>query len=386
MEHFSCEKALDVHPATELCPNFEAFTQEAQIGKLPAGYRFSRPVTAIQTNDNVRIESCEASPFLFADKLRKDIHEAFDGRKDLGEHVSSAMKERFPLSQDTPLPAETKRAADFVRKCRPMDVANFWGEQLGRLSRLNAELPTHQAQWGGIIDPALKPAAGKIRTLTIRHHAAQCGLGGERWMDQFETGLPNTWAMSQKGVPPPPTHPQVFGAIGGPALLFSMGEARFRERAPRAGSKNAPQLWDETMGKVKKGWLCPPLSLADSGCPDGFSPGRYNIAFRFGVEQAAKLRACDDLRRSLSNSACSVLTPIRLVSWRHLSQLCRRSCDNSRYWALFKADREEAYKQLPLAPRGKAHAAIAPKHPATGMVWLRISHPGIRRNGGRIAL
>ena len=108
------------------------------------------------------------------------------------------------------------------------------------------------------------------------------------------------------------------------------------------------------------------MELRDDGRPAGLPIGQYNISFRFGVEQAAKLRACDDLRHSLTNSACSVLTPIQLVSRGHLAQLRRRSCGESRDWALIKADREAAYKQLPLRPEDQARSIIAPRHPVAG--------------------
>ena len=84
---------------------------------------------------------------------------------------------------------------------------------------------------------------------------------------------------------------------------FLTDAPRFRERAHKAGHKNAPQLWEEASAHVKKGWLNPPVELADDGCPKGFRTGQYNMAFRFGAEQADKLRACGDFRHSLTNSA-----------------------------------------------------------------------------------
>ena len=44
--------------------------------------------------------------------------------------MSKALKERFPLAQDIPLPEETKRAADFTSDPPPPpnSVADFWGE------------------------------------------------------------------------------------------------------------------------------------------------------------------------------------------------------------------------------------------------------------------
>ena len=47
----------------------------------------------------------------------------------------------------------------------------------------------------------------------------------------------------------------------------------------------------------------------------------FDIAFRFGVEQAEKHRDFDDLKRILTNLACSVASPIKLAPWGHLAQL-----------------------------------------------------------------
>ena len=99
----------------------------------------------------------------------------------------------------------------------------------------------------------------------------------------------------------------------------------------------------------RAGWKSPP-PLDASGRPADLPAGGQNIAFRFGVEQADKLRACDDLNHILTNAACRVRPPIKLVSWGHASQLCRTfACDGGE-WDLFKADHEAAYKQLPLDP------------------------------------
>ena len=197
----------------------------------------------------------------------------------------------------------------------------------------------------------------------IRHLAEQFGIGGARWLDQFAFGFPITGMMSQKGVytPEEPKNTAI-----NPAVLFQTAATRFRERAAKSGHKNASQLWEEANQLVTKGWLNPPVELREDGRPAGLPAGQYNIAFRFGVEQAAKLRACDDLRHSLTNSACSVLTPIQLVSWDHLAQLCRRSCGKSRDWARAKAVHEASYKQLPLRPKDQAGAIIALRRPVAG--------------------
>ena len=82
-----------------------------------------------------------------------------------------------------------------------------------------------------------------------------------------------------------------------------------------------------------------------------------------GVAQADKHRTCGDLRHSRTNLACIAETPIKLVSWGHLTELTDRVGDKGRDWAFFKADHEAAYKQLPLDYGPAKLAAIALRSP-----------------------
>ena len=182
------------------------------------------------------------------------------------------------------MPRETKRAADFVSDSRPRDIAAFWDEQLGRLARLNSELTPHQKTWDSFVDPAAKPDAGKVRTLTIRHLTDQCGMGGGRWIDQFPTGFPIAGAISRKGAYSPDAPKNT--AIG-PAALFLTASTRFRERARKAGHKNAPTVMGGGIGPSQEGMATPPIGPGGDGRPKGFHPGQYNVDFRFGVEQGA---------------------------------------------------------------------------------------------------
>ena len=70
--------------------------------------------------------------------------------------------------------------------------------------------------------------------------------------------------------------------------------------------KNASLMWPDALEQVEKGWLRQPVELAHSGQPDVFPRRGSNIAFRFGAEQAAKLRACDDLKHGQTTTACAV--------------------------------------------------------------------------------
>ena len=51
-----------------------------------------------------------------------------------------------------------------------------------------------------------------------------------------------------------------------------------------------------------------------------------NPEFRFGAQQPDKLRGCYELKDSLTNTACAVLTPAALCGWGHIAettQICR---------------------------------------------------------------
>lgn len=84
----------------------------------------------------------------------------------------------------------------------------------------------------------------------------------------------------------------------------------------------------------EKGWLGDPMPLAESGKPADMRSGGFDVACTFGVEQADQLRACDDLKQSLTNTACRAHTPIKLASRDHSPQLRRTFAADGRDWAL----------------------------------------------------
>ena len=114
----------------------------------------------------------------------------------------------------------------------------------------------------------------------------------------------------------------------------------------------------------KAGFRNPPLSTRDEHFL--LVDKEMNVAFRFGAEQADKPRACDDLRYSMTDLACRALTPIKLASWGHVSEMCRSISSDNRPWYFFKADHEAAYKQLPLAPGQSKLAVVALRSPSDG--------------------
>ena len=93
------------------------------------------------------------------------------------------------------------------------------------------------------------------------------------------------------------------------------------------------------------------------------------MAFRFGVSQGSKLRACDDLRHNMVNLCTEVLTPITLPTWDHLAQLAKMVSPSAMNWHFLKGGHASAYKQLPLDPQYANLTIVALRNPSTGL-WM----------------
>ena len=239
-------------------------------------------------------------------------------------------------------------------------MASFWSLQLQRFSKLVDNSRHLQTQRNSHIPPALVPAAGRLNAVALPQLMDMCGISGRKWIGQFAFGFPITGILSQKHTfeMTAPDHD-----IHSRADIFRSAVQRFRDRASRSGFKNGAALWDEATTQHAQGWLSAPLPLNADGRPTAWRSKSYNIAVRFGVEQAGKLRACDDLRHSLTNLACHVTTPIQLVSWGRISQLSHLLNNGVDDCDMFKADHEAAYKQLPLDLPDQDTAAIALRNP-----------------------
>lgn len=138
---------------------------------------------------------------------------------------------------------------------------------------------------------------------------------------------------------------------------------RFSDWANKSGNKNITQLWVEAREQIPKGWMRHPMKLSTIGSPFALGNPQLNIAFRCGVEQSDKLRACGDLRHSATHLACAVGTPIRLVSWDHVAEITQAVNDRSMDWAFAKSDREADYKQLRLQAERATISVVALKSP-----------------------
>ena len=271
------------------------------------------------------------------------------------------------LSLNIPLPRSIENAASFLKDSSPSQIIHFWDSQLIALDKLIADSATTEAAWLELVPPETRPVAGRIRLHALMFLTTQCEAGGSIWLQQFLFGFPLVGRLAQPRCYP--TKPQDASKKEEPITkLFNTNESRFSDRANKSGFKNCKLLWSEAEVQCNKGWLCKPFPLCSEGSSFRLSNPDLNIAFRFGVEQGSKLRACDDLRHSRTNLSFVVETPIKLVRWDHLAELTHRVNDGSREWGFFKADHEAAYKQLPLDSSHAKLAVVAMRSPV-GHKW-----------------
>ena len=136
------------------------------------------------------------------------------------------------MASGIPLPKETTAASRFVAENDHRRLPEFWGSQLTAIGNLvKTDEPPH-ARWGEYIDPNIRPAAGKIQILALRHMGELCGLGSSRWLGQCAVGLPITGDLSRWTAFP---SKRLKGPLLPTKQLFETAEARFRERPPKSG-------------------------------------------------------------------------------------------------------------------------------------------------------
>ena len=262
------------------------------------------------------------------------------------EHIDEALSPPFFLSLDTPLPDSRNEARNFATSAPESEVLRFWDTQLSRMYPMEQDAISSDTECDLLIPDELKPAAGKLRLAPLMSLMYEHNLGGTAWLDQFIFGFKLTRALSQQRAFPPSDH--MLKKKPKPLHIIAQSDAdRFKERAAKSGYKNAESHRQESLDQQEKGWHTEAPPRTSDGAPFATHDAKINVAVRFGVEQADKLRACDDLRYSMTNLACCVAAPIKLASWGHLAEMCRADSAHSRVWHFFKADREAAYQQAP---------------------------------------
>ena len=308
-------------------------------------------------NNDLTIECYSPSPFSYSGAQRKGLSEPFPDASSYHSHIWAALKAPFPLFSPTPLPRDLTVALEFNRDNTRETISNFRRSQMRILRTIADECRAETDHWYSFAPPEIRESPNKIHIALLTHLTRFTRIGGTNWLMQFIKGFPISGKLCQRGVFPMDT--SATPELVDPESLFETKTARFRARAPKATSRFSQQLWDEASAQVKQGWLHPPEPLNSEGNFTNNLSERFNVAFRFGVSQADKLRGCDDFKDSLTNKTCIVQSPITLPGWDHIAAAARTLSASEQSWAFGKIDHRDAYKSLPLRPSESNYAIIA---------------------------
>ena len=139
-----------------------------------------------------------------------------------------------------------------------------------------------------------------------------CGIKGSKWLLQFDHGFPIVGTLSQKFAFPL-TSDKLPAQLPLKEVWASVS-SRFIRRSKKPPPQ-AESLWEEATQQVRMGWMDPPKLLSDQDSAVESPEIPLNLAFRFAVAQTSKIRDCYDLKESLKNRLCAVMTPITLPYW-----------------------------------------------------------------------
>ena len=286
---------------------------------------------------------------------------SLQGISSFEEHIEKSAKMPFPMDTGYHiLPEDVQNAIGYIAHRGPTSIRAFWLKQLAGIKKRSEELMPILQQLRATVEPSREASRARIHVPLLKELLEETGMGGSEWCDQFVTGFPILGELGEPGVYPPSPQPPSYISR---EELFEGATERFIS-TNRAPDPNAEKLWIEAMEQVDKQWLDGPHPFNERGelLVNG-EPVRANPAFRFGVQQGEKLRAVDDLKRSATNDATSVATPINLPSWDHIAQMCALYYLKGyrRPLAMAKADHADAYKQLPVTTKDELAAVVTLK-------------------------
>ena len=309
------------------------------------------------SNDDLSIEHYSPSPLSYDGAQRRGIVEPSPNASSHEEHIEAALNANFPLRDPSPLPKDLELALTFNRDNELEKILEFRHKQMSFLCTIATECMNETERLYLETPEFIKPATGKVHIAFLAHLVKFTGMQGSKWALQFRDGFPMTGKLQQSGVFP-------FDASAkedftSPDSFFATNTVRFQPRAPHAVSRHATPLWREALEQVEAGWLTAPVPLSANGDLLEQKEEKCNIVFRFGSLQADKLRGCDDLRDSMTITACTIRTPITLPGWDHIAAASRILAGTRCSWSFGKVDHKSAYKALPILPRDSRYAVIA---------------------------
>ena len=309
----------------------------------------------------MKIEHYQASPLTYMGAQRKGVRDPFPQSPSRQDHLKRSLAEPFPTALEVPLPKDVSAAIEFLKRNKYEPLKAFWDSQIIALKELVKNPLCSPADWYALRPTEFAKAPCSLLIGCIAQLAKFTGIVAMNWLANYVFGFPITGSISQPIAFPLSGKPDNPNPLTRESLMGS-SIGRFKARAVRS-PQCADTLWKEAIAQVELGRLGKPLALNSTGRYTDQASLPLNNAFRFAVIQGVKVRACDDLKASLTNKACSVLSPIALPSWGRLSRIALELSSAHRDLAIGKGDASGAYKTLPIDPADALSASVTLQGP-----------------------
>ena len=318
----------------------------------------SPPLGAV---DDVKLDHYQSPPLIFMGSQRKGVKDPFPNASSYLSHMEQATSSPFPLGAPCPLPTDVDKAVKFLKRLDKSGIEEFWADQMQLIKKMSAHPYCSSANWYSARPLFLRKAPTTLNVAIIAQLADFYGIGARNWLSQYISGFPISGTICQSMTFPLTETPDNPFPTSIDSLLAE-SPAKFKTRSARK-PPHAEALWLEATEQVAKGWLAAPRILNREGRFADAPNFPLINAFRFAVLQNEKIRACDDLLASGTNSSCSVLSPITLPSWEHVAHIAAELALSGHDIAFGKGDESDAYKKQPMKPPDAFLAVITLQGP-----------------------
>ena len=284
------------------------------------------------------------------------------------EHVQAAWASRRSFVLPLPLDSDLQEAIDTLRKDSAATVRRLRCEGIAELRALEREVPAP-------VRPAPLeswPAVERFRRLLEKYEyddveaatvcAQACPLVGD-------LSGPGTW--------PDVPNPRAAATVADILAHDREGRAAFLSSV--RPSNHDAALMKASLEDVRKGRMAGPFASAAE--VEAWLGGECAMSRRFGVQQADKLRECDDFtkRSAHVNAGARCLKKMRLASVDTVLSVAlalgteggEMPSDGIHLW---KGDHASAYRQVPILEAHQRLAVVVFCHPETGHHVFFVHH------------
>ena len=236
------------------------------------------------------------------------------------DHIQLSGQMPFPMDEGAAnFPEDIQEAIPFIAHRNTQEILGFRGETIAKLTNQANRLPPDLIRIRSTLPYEGETTKVRLHLPSLSSFLHEHGMGGSDWLEQFIRGFLMLGEVGEPGVYDG-CSPK-FRPLSRDELFETAKDRWAPEKTPNEPRR--PTLWSEALSQTEKGWLAGPRPYTTEGkLQIGGENVTVNPAYRFGVQQAEKLRAVGDLKRSSTDEATSVLTPINLPSWGLLVNMC----------------------------------------------------------------